>query len=40
MPVSQVEIATYKPGKVSKALHSLYKEEVKNYITTVKGRKH
>ena len=28
MPVSQVELVTYKPGEVAKSLRELYKEEV------------
>ena len=32
MPVSQVELVTYKPGEVAKSLHVLYKEEVSSYI--------
>jgi len=32
MPVSQVELVTYKPGEVAKSLHALYKEEVSSYI--------
>lgn len=32
MPVSQVELITYKPGGVAKSLHSLYKEEVSSYV--------
>jgi len=32
MPVSQVELITYKPGEVAKSLHALYKEEVSSYV--------
>ena len=32
MPVSQVEAASFKVGKVTKSLHALYKEEVSRYI--------
>jgi branched-chain amino acid aminotransferase len=32
MPVSQVELVTYKPGKVAKSLRELYKEEVSLYV--------
>jgi len=33
MPVSQVELITYKPGEVAKSLHALYKEEVSSYVS-------
>ena len=33
MPVSQVEDVTYPVGAVTKRLHGLYKEAVRNYIT-------
>jgi branched-chain amino acid aminotransferase len=32
MPVSQVELVTYKPGEVAKSLRELYKEEVSLYV--------
>ena len=32
MPVSQVELVSFKVGEVTKALHALYKEEVSRYI--------
>ncbi|MFZ2196414.1 MAG: aminotransferase class IV [Thermodesulfovibrionales bacterium] len=32
MPVSQVELVTYKPGKIAKSLRELYKEEVSLYV--------
>ena len=33
MPVSQVELVSFKVGEVTKALHALYKEEVSRYIS-------
>jgi branched-chain amino acid aminotransferase len=35
MPVSQVELVSFKVGEVTKSLHALYKEEVSRYITRV-----
>ena len=32
MPVSQVELVTYRPGEVAKSLHALYKKEVSSYV--------
>lgn len=33
MPVSQVELVTYRPGEVARSLRELYKEEVSSYVS-------